>query len=367
MFIETMHIMRSRIIDFYLARQLLMGVLVALLALLAIDGVIDFLDEIDKVDADYPLKTMLLYSLLEIAVSAYELLPIAVLLGCLVGLGGLAVNFEFLALRACGYTRMRIASSILTVGVLLMVGTFAYGEFVVPKAQYQQYQIKHCCKQQSHFFESDTGYWLREGDYFINFKTLASNNKYLDANVFELDQNYRVLRHIKAKQAIVSADKKTLALQDVGLFIFGKENLIQKQAVAQLQIPFTISELTDTMPATLRQEHMNLYQLYSYINFLKRSELNTDVYELALWTRLSTMLSILVVILLVIPWIFGSVHRAAMGKRFFAAVLLGLSYVIASQIFGNLSISYHLPAWLGAFSPVILFSLLGFYLLKAIR
>lgn len=359
--------MRFCIIDLYLARQLLTGIVVALLALLAIDGVIDFLDEIDKVDADYPLKTMLFYSLLEVAVSAYELLPIAVLLGCLVGLGGLAVNFEFLALRACGYTRLRIAYSILAVGALLMVGTFIYGEFVVPKAQYQQYQIKHCCKQQSHFFESDTGYWLREGDYFINFKVWQNDNEYLDVNVFELDENYHLLRHIKAQEATVLFEKKALVMQDVELFLFGEENRIQKQAVAQLQIPFTISELTETMPTTLRQEHMNLYQLYSYINFLKRSEMNTDVYELALWTRISTMLSMLVVILLAIPWIFGSVQSATMGKRFFIAVLLGLSYIIASQIFGNLSISYHFPAWLGAFSPVILFLLLGFYLLKVIR
>ena len=106
MFIDAMRAMRFRIVDFYLARQLLTGIVVALLALLAIDGVVDFLDEIDKVDADYPIGTMLFYSLLEIAISAYELLPIAVLLGCLVGLGSMAINFEFLALRACGYTRM---------------------------------------------------------------------------------------------------------------------------------------------------------------------------------------------------------------------------------------------------------------------
>ena len=111
MFIDAMYVMRFCIVDFYLARQLLTGIAVALLALLAIDGVIDFLDEIDKVDADYPIGTMLFYSVLEIAVSAYELLPIAVLLGCMVGLGSMAVNFEFLALRACGYTRMRIAYS----------------------------------------------------------------------------------------------------------------------------------------------------------------------------------------------------------------------------------------------------------------
>ena len=230
----------------------------------------------------------------------------------------------------------------------------------MPKAQYQQYQIRHCCEQRSHFFESDSGYWLREGDYFVNFKTLLNDDEYLDVNVFELNQNYRLLRHIKAKRAVASIDERILILQDAELFLFGKENRIQKRIAERLQIPFMISELTHTMPKSLRQEHMNLRQLYAYIQFLKRSELNTDVHELALWSRLSTMLSILVVILLAIPWIFGSVQSAVMGKRFFTAVLLGLAYIIASQIFGNLSISYHFPAWLGAFLPVILFSLLGF-------
>ena len=237
----------------------------------------------------------------------------------------------------------------------------------MPKAQYQQYQIRHCCEQRSHFFESDSGYWLREGDYFVNFKTLLNDDEYLDVSVFELNQNYRLLRHVKAKRAVASVNKRILILHDAELVLFGKENRIQKRIAERLQIPFMISELTNTMPESLKQEHMNLRQLYAYIQFLKRSELNTDVYELALWTRLSTMLSILVVILLAIPWIFGSVQSAAMGKRFFTAVLLGLAYIIASQIFGNLSISYHFPAWLGAFLPVILFSLLGFYLLRVIR
>ena len=362
-----MFINAVRIIDFYLARHLTTGIAVALLALIAIDGVIDFLDEIDKVDADYPLGTMLFYSLLEIAVSAYELLTIAVLLGCLIGLGGLAVNFEFLALRACGYTRMRIAYSILTVGFLLMIGAFIYGESVVPKAQYQQYRIKHCCEQQFHFFTADNGYWAREGDYFINFKALLNDSEYLEVAVFELDRNYRLLRHIKAKRARVASDEKILALQNAEVLIFGQENRMRKQVVEQFQVPFSISELSRTMPESLRQEHMNSYQLYSYIKFLKHNELNADIYELALWERFSTVLSILVVILLALPWIFGSVQSAETGKRFFVAVLLGLSYIIVSRIFGNLAIGYHLPAWLGTFSPIILFSLPGFYLLKAIR
>jgi len=356
-----------RIIDFYLARQLLTGIVVALLALLAIDGVIDFLDEIDKVDDDYPLPTMLRNSLFEIAVSAYELLPIAVLLGCMVGLGGLAVNFEFLALRACGYTRMRIAYSILTVGFLLMIGTFVYGDLVVPKAQYHQYMIKHCCEPHSHFFEADNGYWLREGNYFINFKAQSGDSEYLDLNIYQLNEDYRLQKHIRAQQATVPPDKEILVLPNAEVFIFGEESRIDRRYDAQLQIPFTISEVTRTMPNSLNHEHMNLYQLYSYIQFLERNELNTDIYELALWTRFSSVLSILVVILLASPWIFASVQSATMGKRFIVGVLLGLSYIIASRIVGNLSIGYHLPLWLGAFSPVIVFSLLGFYLLRVIR
>ena len=356
-----------RIIDFYLSRQLLTGIAVALLALLAVDGVIDFLDEIDRVNNDYPLKTMLFYSVLEIAISAYELLPIAVLLGCIVGLGGLAVNFEFLALRSCGYPRIRIAYSILMVGALLMIGTFIYGDFVVPQAQYHQYQIKHCCQQQSHFFAAHNGYWHREGNYFINFKKLTDDDQYRTINVFELNENYRLLKHIKAARASASTDKKTLLLHAAETLVFAQDDHIAKQYTEQLQIPFTISELTRTLPESLRHEQMNLSQLYLYIDFLAANELNADVYELALWTRFSSVLSILVVILLAIPWIFASVQSATMGKRFFMAILLGLSYVIVSRIFANLSIGYDFPLWLGAFAPLILFSLLGFYLLRVIR
>ena len=207
---------------------------------------------------------------------------------------------------------------------------------------------------------------MREGDYFINFRAW-SDNEYLDINIYELNEDYRLLKHIKAPQATALDAEKKLALQDAEIFVFGKEGRIEQQYAKRLAIPFTILELTDTMPDSLAHQHMNLYQLYSYINFLARNDLNSDAYELALWTRFSAVLSILVVILLAFPWIFASVQSATMGRRFFIGVLLGLSYVIASRIFGNLSIGYNLPLWLGAFSPVILFSLLGFYLLRVIR
>lgn len=356
-----------RTVDIYLGRQLLIGTSVALLALLAIDGVIDFLDEIEKVDQYYSLSNMLFNSLLEIIISAYQLLPIAVLLGCVISLGNLAVNAEFLALRACGYARIQLSSSILLVGSLLMAVSFIYGEVVVPAAKIKQYQNKYCCEEVSHFFEANKKYWFHEANYFVNFKESLDNDIYRQVEVFELDKNYQLVQYIEANQAAAMPAEELWVLEDANVYSFTQPNTVAVERWERWELPTAVSTLTEEMPELLKQDYMNLLQLYDYIGFLDANTLHSKSYELAFWTRFSAMLSILVMILLATPWIFAAHQRATMGKRFFIGVLIGLAYLIASQVFSNFSITYAFPVWFGVFLPVILFSAIGLFLLRMVR
>ena len=350
----------------YLGKQLLFGTGVALLALLTIDTIVGFLDEIEKLSLSYTLLQIVTNSLLEIVISVYDLLPIAVLLGCIISLSNLAVNAEFLALRAAGYARIQLSAALLRVGVLLMASIFIYGETVVPWAHAKQYQNKHCCENHFHFFKADRKYWFHEADYFINFEEFQENI-YRTVGVFELNKNYQLARYIEAPRALASPAKKNWLLEDVTLYSFTEKNVMQVEQREQLELPITLNHLANSMPEVFMQEHMNILQLTDYIDFLEANTLHSEPYQLAFWTRFNTALSVLVMILLATPWLFAATQRATMGKRFFSGVLIGLVYMIVSQISGNLSIVYALPIWFGVFLPSVLFSGVGLYLLQRVR
>ena len=62
-----------------------------------------------------------LYVLLLLPRFSYELFPVAVLLGSLIGLGGLASHSELIAMRAAGVSLSRIVLAVMKAGVLAML------------------------------------------------------------------------------------------------------------------------------------------------------------------------------------------------------------------------------------------------------
>src|SRR4029077_4682455 len=67
----------------------------------------------------------------------------AVLVGALVGLGLLARQNEFVALRASGVSVFQIAVPLLLLAVLLSGGVFAWNETVVPYSAHRWHEIEN--------------------------------------------------------------------------------------------------------------------------------------------------------------------------------------------------------------------------------
>ena len=74
----------------YIGKTVLLNTLLVLLVLVALTGIFGFIGELDDVGkGNYSVSSALIYILLRMPGSAYELFPPAVLLGSLLGLGAL--------------------------------------------------------------------------------------------------------------------------------------------------------------------------------------------------------------------------------------------------------------------------------------
>ncbi|MGH8399839.1 MAG: LptF/LptG family permease, partial [Gammaproteobacteria bacterium] len=77
-----------KLLDRYLARQVIANTLLVLLVLTAISSLITFVGEFDNVgQAHYTLGAAAHYTLFYIPAQAYAMFPVAVLLGAMLGLG----------------------------------------------------------------------------------------------------------------------------------------------------------------------------------------------------------------------------------------------------------------------------------------
>jgi lipopolysaccharide export system permease protein len=117
----------------HLAREFLRTFVLMVVAFVATAIIAEFFDRFEtflKQGADA--RTIALLFLCRIPLVITHVVPIAVLAGTLVGLGLLARNNEFVALRSCGVSLVQVTAPLLLMGLVIGGATFAWGETVVP-------------------------------------------------------------------------------------------------------------------------------------------------------------------------------------------------------------------------------------------
>lgn len=126
----------------HLAREFFRTFTLMIVAFVAIVIIAEFFDRFDtflKQGAD--VQTIALLFLCRIPIVVAQVVPVAVLAGTLVGLGLLARNNEFVALRSCGVSLWQVTVPLVLLGLLIGAGTFAWGETVVPASARRWNQI----------------------------------------------------------------------------------------------------------------------------------------------------------------------------------------------------------------------------------
>jgi len=121
------------ILDRYIVRSILGSVLLVMAALLILGGLFIFIDQQDDIGVGhYTAAEAVWYTLLNLPQQAFELLPITVLIGSLLGLGSLARGSELTVIRATGVSIVRLSGTVLVAGLLLIGVEVLLGEFLAP-------------------------------------------------------------------------------------------------------------------------------------------------------------------------------------------------------------------------------------------
>lgn len=336
-------------IDRYIGTQLFIGTSLALAALLSILSLIDFMDEIGKTDAAYTLADVLHYTGLTTVERVYELLPVAMLIGGVLSLGNLAAQSELVAFRASGYSKKRIIFSALGVGCVFAALTAVVGEMLLPAAESAAARVSGEDERPEVFQKTGVGIWSREAARFIHAREAGGGGEYLDVAIYEFDRDNRLQRIVGAGSMKVESER--FVLNDAREVRLGEQRIeITRSATAELA---RTAGLDQGALGAEAPRMMNLFELIRHIEFLKRSSLRRDFHELSLWSRLSQPLSVLVMLLLALPFVFSPVRSGA-GQRLFYGLLVGLTYMLVSKFFHNAAIAFSFSPALGALAPPFL-------------
>ena len=118
-------------------REVLASVVFVALGFLALFFFFDFVDELPNVGkgvTGYRLTQALAHVALMMPSHLYELLPIAVLIGTIFVMARLAQSSEYTILRTSGLGPWRALRTLLALGIVFTLLTFAAGDYLAPVA-----------------------------------------------------------------------------------------------------------------------------------------------------------------------------------------------------------------------------------------
>jgi lipopolysaccharide export system permease protein len=114
----------------------------------------------------------------------------------------------------------------------------------------------------------------------------------------------------------------------------------------------------------LPPDSLSSSDLNQYIAALRQSGQNADRYALALWRKLSVPLTTGAMVLLSLPFIFGSTRKITAGRRIMLGSLVAIVFYFGDQVIVHLGLLLGLKPFVTAMVPVVLISSIALWKMR---
>lgn len=354
-----------KILDRYIASSVTLATLVVVLVIVALDAVFALVAEVDDLRGGYQIIEALQYIAMRLPRRVYEYMPMACLIGCLVGLGSLAASSELTVMRAAGISVARIALSVLKPTAILMLISLLNAEYAVPYLERQAESLKTVAQGRNEISSnSGRGYWHREGNEYTRFAAADPNGVLYNLTLYSFDEDHILQRVRYAKKAHYRGEGVWQLDNTQELILGDSANQLQQlgnQATWK-------SELT---PNTLNvvifdPRDMSISDLYAYASYLQREKLNANEYLLSFWAKVNQPLGTFALVILGISFIFGPLRSVTPGFRIFSGVMVGLLYKYSEELLGPISMILGAPPLMATLVPTAICFLAGWRMMRKV-
>jgi lipopolysaccharide export system permease protein len=350
-----------RIIDRYIAMFLLRTTLMALFVLVSLFAFLSLIDQLEETGrGNYNVIKAIEYVCLTVPRLAYEIFPIAAVIGSMASLGILSSNNELAIIRTSGVSSFRLAYSMCKGGILIIIIAIVVGEFIAPYSEQTAQHLRSVALTEQITLKTKYGFWSRDGQSFINIRKILPGDRVEDIYIYEFDDMHRLRTSTYAKRAEyvneqwLMEDIEQTSIQDDYVSI----KLLKKAAWESLLNPEIINLVT------IKPQYLTFRGLFDYIKYLKTNGQNSTHYEQALWAKITNPFSIIIMIIFAIPLVKSNSRTIAIGQRVFVGCLIGIGFHICNQVTGQFGIVYGVNPALSVTSPTIFLAVITFWLLR---
>jgi lipopolysaccharide export system permease protein len=348
------------ILDRYILRHIIQGAFLTLLVLASISLFFIFIGELGDIGRGYyTMLHVIEYIALRIPGKVVEFMPLAVLIGTILSLGGLASNSEIIAMQASGVSVVGLLRPVILSAILLALLTFIVADVVVPVSETSARSIRTSAINNTPAIIGKKGIWVKDASQVIHIDVLRPGGRAEGIEIYQLNEEGKLIQTLIAETANQIEDQWRL---ETVWSVQYKNNSIQSKDFVELIYTGKISsKLLDALLIEPRQ--MSSVDLHDYKAFLVKNNLDDSVESLVFWQKIFLPLTVIVMCLLAVPFVLGSQRQGNAGQRLIIGILLGLAYVVSSRLITQFGIQVNLLPIINAIAPTVLFFILSIYLL----
>ncbi len=353
-----------KLLQLYIGKTVIVNIVIALVVLLGLVSMGTFLGELGDVgEGNYQASDAFVYVLMIVPRRTYEIFPVAVLLGSLIGLGGLASHSELVAMRAAGVSLRDIIFSALKAGILMMCIIVVVGEFIAPNTEQYAETMRASKLSDQITLKSEYGFWARDRNSFVNIRKILPGARLQDIYIYEFGDDRRL--KVASYAAFAQYRDDRWLLNDIQQTQITSQGVISRKieraAWESMLDPGVLSVVV------VRPTMLAAWGLYKYIGFLHGNGQTAIPFEVAFWTKIVSPVMTLVMVFLAVPFVFGSLRSVGIGQRVFAGSIIGTVFFLMSKILSHMAVVYELNALFAATFPAFVMLGLAFWLFRKVH
>ena len=322
----------TAILSQYLMRTILASTAMVLVVLLALAGLFEFIAELDDTQAAYQTPQVILFAALRLPILAFAMLPVAALIGSLLGLGALAGHSEIIVMRSAGLSVVRLSGMVALSGLVMLVITGLIGEFIGPPLDLYARNMRMEARYQKGDARLGSETWVKDGPVYLHLERVNSEFEFGSIYLFRFNEDSELESIAKAENSGIDENDNWILenLRETRFRDDGVQVVESSVAVESFEVNSELLGSSLSKPLSLSARGLMVY-----IDYLKRNNLDASQYESELWYRASRTLTVLIMPIMALAFVFGSLRTGGAGGRLMLGVIIGLAYYLGSETLAN--------------------------------
>ena len=353
-----------KIRDRYITKTLLTYTMIVLVVWISIYSFFNFLAELNSVgESEYTILSAFTYIILKLPEVAYRQASPIILLGCILGMGHLATTGQLLIFRVSGDSILKITLMIIKNSLIFVFFFITIGEFLAPTLSNFAESTRSNDLGGSNQSINQEGFWIRDGDNFINVKKNIDGTLFSGITVIEVNSSNKIERVIKSENAIFDGDSLNMSSSEI--FSVDESSFFDNISLKERNSYNKTVSFDQDLVKRLEKEpgDLSTSTLIKQIRFLSDNKLRSGVFEVELYKRLIQPVTLIAMILLAMLFIFGSTRDVTLGRKIFFGVVLGLSFEMFSRVASAMALSFDFSPLLSTMVPSVLVMIIAITLL----